>query len=88
MRQAVLRTIARECGLGEIPTLSASFVDLDTDSIDVICLVSALEERFGIEFPLDTAAIGIETVGDIVRMVEEHIARREQAMSQALRTLI
>ncbi len=75
MREEILGIIARECGLDEVPALSTPLAGLDTDSIDMVCTVSALEERFGIEFPLDIGAIGIETVGDIVRMVERRIAR-------------
>ena len=76
MKDEVLRIIARECGLEELPALSASLAGLDADSIDVVCAISALEERFEIEIPLDTDTGGIETVGDIVTMVERQIARR------------
>ena len=77
MKEEVLRIIARECGLEETPALSAPLSSLDADSIDVISAIDAVEERFGIEFPLEGEAIGIEIVGDVVATVERQIARRE-----------
>ena len=43
--------------------------DLGADSLDVVELVMALEEKFGIEIP-DEDAEKINTVGDIVSYVE------------------
>ena len=77
MKEEVLRIIARECGLEETPALSAPLSSLDADSIDVISAIDALEERFGIEFPLEAEANGVETVGDIVATVERQIVRPE-----------
>ena len=79
MREEVLRIVAREYGLDEVPAPTLSLVDLDADSIDLICMVSALEERFGFQFPLDVDALELETVGDIVRTVEKHVTAREGA---------
>ena len=75
MREEILRIIARECGLEEVPALSTPLASLDADSIDVISAIGALEERFGIEFPLRSGPIEIESVGDIVTSVEGRIAR-------------
>ena len=77
MREEVLRIVAAECGLDEIPAPTLSLADLDADSIDLVCVVSALEERFGFQLPLDTPALELETVGDIIRMVEKYAAGRE-----------
>ena len=77
MREEVLRIVARECGLDEVPTPTLALADLGVDSIDLICVVSALEERFGFQFPLDPSALELESVGDIVRTVEKHAAGRE-----------
>ena len=77
MKEEVLRIIARECGLEETLALSAPLSSLDADSIDVISAIDAVAERFGIEFPLEGEAIGIEIVGDVVATVERQIARRE-----------
>ena len=43
--------------------------DLGADSLDVVELVMALEEKFDIEIP-DNDAEGIATVGDAVKYVE------------------
>ena len=77
MREEVLRIVARECGLDELPAPALSLGELDADSIDLICVVSALEARFGFQFPLDASALELETVGDIIRTVEKHAAGRE-----------
>ncbi|MBP5312343.1 MAG: acyl carrier protein [Clostridia bacterium] len=45
--------------------------DLGADSLDVVELVMALEEKFGVEIP-DEDAEKINTVGDIVNYVETH----------------
>lgn len=77
MREEVLRIVAKECGLDEVPAPALALADLDVDSIDLICVVGALEERFGFRFSLDTSALELETVGDIVRTVEKQAAGRE-----------
>ena len=51
----------------------ASFVeDLGADSLDVVELVMALEEEFGIEIP-DEQAEKIATVGEAVKYIEAHM---------------
>lgn len=45
--------------------------DLGADSLDVVELVMALEEKFGIEIP-DEQAEKIVTVGDAVAYIEEN----------------
>jgi acyl carrier protein len=48
----------------------ASFVDdLGADSLDIVELVMALEEEFGISIP-DEEAENIKTVGDAVSFIE------------------
>ena len=50
----------------------AKFIDdLGADSLDIVELLMALEDRFGIEVP-DEDAEGMQTVGDIIRYIEEH----------------
>jgi len=52
----------------------ASFVeDLGADSLDVVELVMALEEEFGIELP-DEQAEKIATVGEAVKYIEAHMS--------------
>ena len=55
-------------------TETASFIeDLGADSLDVVELVMAFEEEFGIEIP-DDAAESIVTVGDAVKFIEKATA--------------
>lgn len=50
----------------------ASFVDdLNADSLDIVELVMALEEQFGISIP-DEDAEKIKTVGDAVTYIDEN----------------
>ena len=52
-------------------TLTASFIDdLGADSLDIVELVMAFEEEFGIEIP-DDAAESIVTVGDAVKYIDK-----------------
>ena len=53
-------------------TQEASFIDdLGADSLDIVELVMAFEEEFGVEIP-DDAAENITTVGDATKYIEEH----------------
>jgi acyl carrier protein len=53
-------------------TLDASFTDdLGADSLDIVELVMAFEEEFGIEIP-DEDAEKIATVKDAVAYIDEH----------------
>ncbi len=59
-------------------TRESSFVeDLGADSLDVVELVMALEEEFGIEIP-DDQAEKIVTVGDAVKYIEAHAKESAQ----------
>jgi acyl carrier protein len=50
----------------------ASFIDdLGADSLDIVELVMALEESFGISIP-DEEAEGIKTVADAVAFISAH----------------
>lgn len=53
-------------------TPEASFIDdLGADSLDIVELVMAFEEEFGVEIP-DDAAEKITTVKDAVNYINEH----------------
>ena len=45
--------------------------DLNADSLDVVELVMAIEEKFGVESP-DNEAEKIKTDGDVVSYIESH----------------
>ena len=52
-------------------TVDASFIDdLGADSLDIVELVMAFEEEFGVEIP-DDAAETIVTVGDAVKFLSK-----------------
>ena len=53
-------------------TEDASFIDdLGADSLDIVELVMAYEEEFGVEIP-DDAAEKISTVSDAIKYIEEN----------------
>ncbi|MDQ7038727.1 MAG: acyl carrier protein [Aquificota bacterium] len=54
-------------------TPEAKFVDdLGADSLDVVELIMAFEEEFGIEIP-DEDAEKIQTVGDVINYLKEKV---------------
>jgi acyl carrier protein len=70
----VKEIIADQLGV-EIEKLrdDANFVqDLGADSLDVVELVMAFEEEFGIEIP-DEDAEKIRTVGDVINYLKERV---------------
>lgn len=57
-------------------TEDASFIDdLGADSLDIVELVMAFEEEFGVEIP-DDAAEKISTVSDAIKYIDETRADR------------
>ncbi len=55
----------------EVKEESKFVEDLGADSLDVVELVMALEEKFDIEIP-DTDAEKIVTVNDAIKYIQEH----------------
>ena len=54
-------------------TEDASFIDdLGADSLDLVELIMALEEEFGIEIP-DSDAEKVVSVGDVVNYIKENV---------------
>jgi acyl carrier protein len=68
----VKEVVAEQLGVNidEIKEESKFAEDLGADSLDVVELVMALEEKFDIEIP-DEAAEKIATVADAVKFIEE-----------------
>jgi acyl carrier protein len=57
-------------------TLEAKFrEDLEADSLDIVELIMAFEDKFGSEIS-DEDAQKITTVGDAVKYIEEQIAKK------------
>ncbi|MEX2243132.1 MAG: acyl carrier protein [Fimbriimonadaceae bacterium] len=70
----VKKVTCEELGVSESEvTEQASFVDdLGADSLDLVELVMAFEEEFGVDVP-DDDATGLKTVGDAVVYIEKKI---------------
>ena len=71
--EKVKKMIVEQLGVNEAEVVpEAKFIDdLGADSLDIVELVMALEDEYGIEIP-DEDAEKIETVGDAIRYIEEH----------------
>jgi acyl carrier protein len=69
----VKKIVVEHLGVEEDKVSSdASFIDdLGADSLDIVELVMAFEEEFGVEIP-DDASEKINTVGDANKYIEEH----------------
>ncbi len=71
VEEKVKSIVVNQLGVNEEEvTNEASFVeDLGADSLDIVELVMALEEEFGIEIP-DEEAEKIRTVGEAITFIE------------------
>jgi len=69
--KAVSELIAEhiDCDVSEI-TMESRFKDLGLDSLDTVEMLMNLEDKIGKEIELDRK---VETVGDLVRFIEEKI---------------
>ncbi len=69
----VKKIIVDQLGVDEANvTPEASFIeDLGADSLDIVELIMALEEEFGVEIP-DEDAEKIVTVRDAIKYISEH----------------
>ncbi len=69
----VKEIIAKELEVDVKPlTPEAKFIeDLGADSLDIVELVMALEEEFGVDIP-DEDADKLKTVGDAMKYLQEH----------------
>jgi len=72
IEERVKDIIVEQLGVNpEQVTPQASFIeDLGADSLDIVELVMAFEEEFGVEVP-DEDAEKLQTVGDVVKYIEE-----------------
>lgn len=61
-----------ECNPEDITMESLLVDDLGADSLDAIDIVMSVEDTFKVEVP-DEIIEKIETVGDIVNCIEDHI---------------
>lgn len=72
IEQQVKEIIVEQLGVtADQVTPEAKFIeDLGADSLDVVELVMALEEKFGREIP-DEQAEKLLTVGDVIKFIED-----------------
>jgi acyl carrier protein len=57
-------------------TPDASLADLNVSSLDMVEVMFALEDKFGIELPFNanTNASDFKTLGDVIALVEKQLA--------------
>ena len=69
----VVSIIAEQLGISEESVSASSDVvkDLGADSIDIVQLLMAMEDEFGVTVTEDDAD-RLKTVGDIVKIIEEN----------------
>ena len=77
----VLQVIREELDAIKVPgaleaTEDQTWQDLDVDSLDLVELVKALEDRFGVSIA-DGRLKSIATVGDAVNLVQELVREKE-----------
>jgi acyl carrier protein len=77
VEQKVTDIIVEQLGVNpEQVTPKASFIeDLGADSLDIVELVMAFEEEFGVEVP-DEDAEKLQTVGDVIKYIEEKSSKQ------------
>ncbi|WP_032496747.1 acyl carrier protein [Hydrogenivirga sp. 128-5-R1-1] len=74
LEERIKEIIADQLGVEQEKIVpEAKFVeDLGADSLDVVELIMAFEEEFGIEIPDDDAE-KIQTVGDVINYLKEKV---------------
>ncbi len=78
IEQRIKDIIVEQLGVNpEQVTPQASFIeDLGADSLDIVELVMAFEEEFGVEVP-DEDAEKLQTVGDVIKYIEEKSSKQQ-----------
>jgi len=75
--EKVKEMIVEQLGVNESEVVpEAKFIDdLGADSLDIVELIMALEDVYGIEIP-DEDAEKMETVGDAINYIEKRMAEK------------
>ncbi|MGE5454382.1 MAG: acyl carrier protein [Methylocystaceae bacterium] len=55
-------------------TLETSFEDIDADSIDIVEMIMALEDKYDVEFPEDELD-DFKTMGQLVRALYDYLVQ-------------
>ncbi len=74
----VIEIVSKQLGVAkEKITRQSSFVnDLGADSLDTVELVMEIEDAFDLSIP-DEAAEKIQTVGDAIKYIEDHLREKK-----------
>jgi len=77
IEEKVKDIIVEQLGVNpEQVTPQASFIeDLGADSLDIVELVMAFEEEFGVDVP-DEASEKLQTVGDVIKYIEDKSSKQ------------
>lgn len=72
--ESVQNILVEQLGVdADIVTMESNFIDdLNADSLDIVELVMAMEQEFGISIP-DEEAERIKTVGDAVNFIKANV---------------
>jgi acyl carrier protein len=75
--EKVKKMVVDQLGVSEAEVIpEAKFIDdLGADSLDIVELIMALEDEYGIEIP-DEDAEKMETVGDAIKYIEDRLANK------------
>jgi len=81
IEEKVKDIIVEQLGVNpEQVTPQASFIeDLGADSLDIVELVMAFEEEFGVEVP-DEDAEKLQTVGDVIKYIEDKSSKQQLSL--------
>jgi len=62
-------------------TVDAKLADLNVSSLDMVEVMFALEDKFGIELPFNanTNANEFDTIGDVIALVEKQLSTKKAA---------
>ena len=84
IEEKVKDIIVEQLGVNpEQVTPQASFIeDLGADSLDIVELVMAFEEEFGVEVP-DEDAEKLQTVGDVINYIKERAKQQGGSSSSS-----
>ena len=74
MKNEIIDLIAKTLGINKkkINEKTNLVADLDVESLDLVSLVVAFEEKYGIEIP-DQDIKNLQTVEDIIKYIETHV---------------
>ena len=75
--ERVKKMIVEQLGVSESEVVpEAKFIDdLGADSLDIVELIMALEDEYGLEIP-DEDAEKMETVGDAIKYIEDRMSNK------------